>query len=161
MPGYFAPTAQGTPDGNFSGGANGINSDNVRAISWGVGPHSYTAFNFSIPAGNQITGIEVKLEVGHASADMPMLASLSWNNGGNYTGTKDTGTLISEADTIYTLGGAGDLWGRTWTIDELNNGNFILRLEANPVGGATYLDAIRVRAYHQTTGGGSGGGGRL
>jgi hypothetical protein len=52
---------------------------------------------------------------------------LSWNNGTSWTTAKQTSTLTT-SEATYTLGGTADTWGRAWTLSELSNANFRVRV---------------------------------
>jgi hypothetical protein len=86
-------------------------------------------FGFSIPAGSAIQGIEVKLNsrADSTSGAPRFCVQLSWNGGGTWTTAITSGTL-STAETIYTLGGVTNTWGRTWTNTDFDNANFRVRL---------------------------------
>jgi hypothetical protein len=124
----------------------------------------YATFGFSIPAGNVIDGIVVKLRVRRGTGENSLNVDLSYDAGAHYTpGTpKNTGTLPIQY-AVVTLGSATDTWGRTWSVSEINDadGNFRLRLTHVRVSGTSYVDAIQVRVYHHAGGGTPGGGGEL
>jgi hypothetical protein len=52
---------------------------------------------------------------------------LSWNGGTSWTTAKQTTTLTT-SEATYTLGGAADTWGRTWTTSNFTNANFRVRI---------------------------------
>jgi hypothetical protein len=163
--GFRAPTTNGAPNNEWTSGASGIASDGVytSAASSGL-RQTYGNFGFSVPATNQITGVEVKFEAQGSTAAGTISARLSWNGGTNSTTLETTGTLTT-SDVVYTLGSASDLWGRTWTNTEFNNGNFTLEFVSTVSGNTVKVDAVMVRVYHQavstTTPSGGGGGGEV
>ncbi|MES3005317.1 MAG: FG-GAP-like repeat-containing protein [Patescibacteria group bacterium] len=120
----------------------------------------YGDFSFLVPNGNIIDGIEVKIEANGSQNTGTIDVALSWNGGEGVTSVKTTATL-STTDTVYTLGGGSDKWGRAWTAGELSNGNFRLRITGQPSGNTISIDDIKVKIHHRTSGGGSGGGGDL
>jgi hypothetical protein len=158
-PGYIAPTA-------LAGGsvwttpANAYESDGAYAThTVADGAQGYGTFTFNVPNGNTIVGIEVKIEGSASTAAGSIDAKLSWNNGSSVTSAKNTGTLTT-TDTVYTLGGSTDTWGRSWSPSEFSNANFRLQLIAQPSNGNTVkVDAVQIKVYHQATGGSNGGGG--
>jgi hypothetical protein len=161
MVGFRAPSSHGSPQGGWTNGANGYNSDGAYATAASTNlRHTYGTFTFGVPSNNQITGIEVKLEGSGTTAAGSIEVALSWNNGSSITSYKTTGTLTA-TDAIYTLGGPGDTWGRSWTPDETADGTFTIEVRSQPSGNTVQIDAIRVRVYHQSTGGGGGGGGMV
>jgi hypothetical protein len=158
-PNFNPPGSTGTPHNEWTSGAAGYLSDGAYTTETTAGQRqSYGTYGFNIPTGNQITGIEVKLEAGATTPAGTIEVALSWDNGVSTTTTRVTPTLTT-ADTIYTLGSPSDLWGRVWVPSEFANGAFGLRLIGQPTGGNTVsVDAIQVRIYHQSGGGGTGGG---
>ena len=55
---------------------------------------------------------------------------LTKDDGSNYTTQQSTGTL-SDTDVTYTLGSPTDTWSHEWTDDELANGAFRMKVEAD------------------------------
>jgi penicillin-binding protein-related factor A (putative recombinase) len=152
-PNFFRPTGQ---SGDWTNGANALISNNTRAQAPGTVSHVFRDFGFSIPGGNTISGIIVKLDSRYSSGQGTISVDLSYNEGANYSETRTTPTLTA-SDVVYTLGGVSDVWGRSWTPTQLNNTNFRVRVTANTA--LLELDGIEVSIYHQATGGGAGGGG--
>ena len=158
-PNFNKPSAH---SGSWSNGANVYESDGSYASSLSPATsHSFSSFGFTIPGTNAIVGIEVKLDVSYSGSNAPVVSvSLSHNDGSNYTTAKSTDQLFQQVpDTLFTLGGPSDVWGRTWTPAQFANGNFRVLVSTDQDG--TDLDAIQVRVYHQATGGGGGGGGAI
>jgi hypothetical protein len=122
--------------------------------------HNYYTFNDPAPGTDAIKGIEVKLELSGTTAAGSVDVLLSWNGDSNFTAAK-TIASIPTTDTVFTLGGPSDTWGRTWTADELSNANFRVRISGTPSANTLQLDAIQVKVYHQASGGGVGGGGAI
>jgi Concanavalin A-like lectin/glucanases superfamily len=154
-PNYRRPTANSGSWSNPQNAYDQINDtyaqDNKAKLA------SFTNHDFGIAGANQIVGIEVKIEAnGVASSNVSV--QLSWNAGTSWTSSKTTPTL-GLTDSVYTLGGDSDLWGRSWTPTELNNTNFVLRITDPNL--QVYVDEIQVRVYYQATGGGGGGGGDI
>ena len=159
--GFNAPGSNGTPLGAWTTGANAYSSDGVYTTTTGTGAqHSYGTFGFTVPSNNQITGIAVKLEASGSTAEGTIDVKLSWDNGSSVTSANTTATL-TQTDGVYTLGGQGDTWGRTWTPAEMDDGTFTIELIANPSANTIRVDAIQVKVFHQATGGGGGGGGAV
>jgi hypothetical protein len=55
-----------------------------------------------------------------------MCVQLSWDGGTSWTATKSVSPTNSM--TTFTLGGAADTWGRTWTAAELGAASFRIRV---------------------------------
>jgi hypothetical protein len=160
-PGFMAPTATGGLFNEWANGSNAYVSDNYRATTAGAGARqSYNNFNFTIPSGNTITGIAIKLETREyplPTDGLTLIIDMSWNGGGLYTSTKAT-TFLDGSDLIYTLGNESDTWGRTWLPSEFDNTEFVIRVTHSATGDEAQLDALQVKVFHQATGGGGGGG---
>ncbi|KXK00285.1 MAG: hypothetical protein UZ19_OD1000074 [Parcubacteria bacterium OLB19] len=160
-PNFIKPSATGDIDNEWTNPSNALNSDGSYATAGSAAlKQSYNGFSFGIPGGNTILGIEVKVDASGSTANGTIDVALSWDGGSSYTTGKATPTL-SGTDIVYSVGGNGDTWGRSWTATEFNPTNFRLRVTANPSSNTLRLDALEVRVYHQSTGGGGGGGGGI
>ncbi|MCA9325431.1 hypothetical protein KDA23_05220, partial [Candidatus Saccharibacteria bacterium] len=86
-PNYFWPTAH---SGDWTNGAYAYDkvdgtyasTDTTNASS------SYTGHGFSVPSGNTITGIEVKMEISGTTAAGDIDVELSYDGGSNWTSAK-------------------------------------------------------------------------
>jgi carboxypeptidase T len=116
-------------DGLFAVDTNSGTSTATTCNSTAKDRHVLSNFGFNIPAGSNIQGIEVKLNsrVDSTSGSPMFCVQLSWNGGASWTSAVTSGTL-STAETIYTLGGVTNTWGRTWTNTDFSNANFRVRL---------------------------------
>lgn len=124
--------------------------------------HSFGTFGFNNPGGTvTISGIEVKLEASSDTGTGTIAVVLSWNGGVSSTSAKFTAELTN-TDTIYTLGGPSDTWGRTWSISDFSDTNFRLGVIAYPSDGANVkIDALQAKVSVVVGGGGGGGGGEI
>ena len=52
---------------------------------------------------------------------------LSWNAGASWT-TAITSATLSTNETVYTVGGVTNTWGRAWSNTDFSDANFRLRL---------------------------------
>ncbi len=80
-----------------------------------------------------------------------MCAQLSWNGGASWTTALST-TTLSTATTNYILGGATNTWGRTWTVGDVSNANFRVRIidVASSTARDFSLDGVAVQvSYHK------------
>ena len=134
------------------------NTDGTYATTSNSSFNDYTSYVLGVPGSNTIQGIEVKLELSGTTAAGTVDVQLSWDNRRTWTSVKTT-PVLTTTDAVVSLGGPSDLWGRTWADGDFNTGNFAVRLVGNPSSNEIRVDEIRVRVYHQATGGGSGGGG--
>jgi len=167
--GFVVPT--GVATGDCSGTAQWTTPSNAFASDGNYATEitstqsqDYCDFGFSIPGGNEITGIDVKIEASRdtdAGENSKFDIDLSWDGGTSYT-TATTSGILPTTDKVFVMATSSDLWGRTWSPSELNDTNFRLRITASK--GATteviQVDAIQIRVDHQAGGGGGGGGGR-
>jgi hypothetical protein len=106
---------------------SGTNSSSSCTDS-GKDKHRFYNYGFSIP-GTTVLGIEVKLDAkADSTSGAPKLCiQLSWNAGTSWTTAKQTGTLTTTEKT-YMLGSPSDNWGHTWTLSQLSNANFRVRV---------------------------------
>ncbi len=154
-PNFRRPSAQ---SGSWTTGANAYDGVNgTYASTNAANTHSFTSHSFTVPGGNSIVGIEVKLELSGTTAAGTVGAELSWNGGNNWTSLKASPTLTT-SDAVISLGSPADTWGRSWTIGEFSNANFVVRLTGAPSANTVKVDEMQVRVYYQTSGGGGGGG---
>jgi hypothetical protein len=157
-PGFLPPTTTGTPHDEWVSGLGATSSDGAYVSSDTLGARqSYGSFSFTIPSGDTITGIVVQLEASADSAGGQVAVALSWD-GGVSTTTAYFTPLLTTTDTVYTLGGQNDDWGRVWSLADVETDNFRLRLIAQPDGNTIRVDAIAARVWHQASGGGGGAG---
>ncbi len=161
-PEFNPPTTSGSPNNEWTNGSNALASDGTYATAVSAGlRQAFSNFGFSLPGGNTIQGIEVKVDASGTTAAGTLQISLSWDSGSSFTTVSATPTL-SGSDVVYLVGGPSDLWGRgSWSVSEVNDTNFRLRVTAQPSSNTVRLDAVEVRVYHQAGGGGAGGGGGI
>ena len=116
--------------------------------------HRFYDFNISLPGGATVKGIEVRLDAfADSTSSAPRICvQLSWNGGTTWTSAKQTSTLTT-SEATYILGSPVDTWGRTWTLANLSNTNFRVRvIDVASSSGATSrdfsLDWISVRVSY-------------
>ena len=134
-----------SPENAYSDGGG------VASNMAGVGDrHRYYGYDFGLPGGATIDGIEVRLDwyLDIEQGNSKMYVELSWDGGANWTSAKKTkngGT----SETTDTLGGPSDTWGRSWTVDELSSANFRVRItcDSNKSQQNFYLDWVPVNVY--------------
>lgn len=115
-------------DGLFAVDTNSGNGTSSSCTGTTKDKHRYYNYGINIP-GSTILGIEVRLDakVESASSAPKLCVQLSWNGGSSWTTAKQTGTLTT-TEQSYLLGGASDTWGRAWTLSQLSNANFRVRV---------------------------------
>jgi hypothetical protein len=84
----------------------------------------------------------------NAAGSPRMCVQLSWNGGASWTSAKATATL-GASTTTFTLGGASDTWGRTWSAAEMADASFRLRVinVSSSTSRDFFLDWIGVRVH--------------
>lgn len=116
-----------------------------------------TNFGFAVPAGATIDGIEVNIERTRAIGRVYDNEVKIVKAGSIGTTDKSGGALWGGEDfsrTTATFGGADDLWGETWTADDINSGGFgvAFATKMTIVGGGGYakVDHIQITVYYTT-----------
>ena len=134
------PTNAYTDGSDFASNANGPGDR-----------HRYYNYNTSIKSSCAINGIQVRLDwwLGSIAGTSSMSAELSWNGGASWTAAK-TDSQESTSEHTVVLGGPSDTWGRTWSVSELSNANFRVRLTSNSSTSQRdfYLDWVPVSVYY-------------
>ena len=123
-----------------------------------MGANDFYNFSFSVPAGNTVNGIQVKLEASVNSPGGTIDAELSWDNGVSTTTPVKSTNSLTTTDTVYTLGSGSDKWGSAHTWVPGDFATFRLRLIGQPSSNTIQLDAIQVKVFHSVGGGGPDGG---
>jgi hypothetical protein len=138
-------------DGAFAVDTNSGSNNNTSCTNNGKDKHVYRDYNISIPGGT-INGIEVRLDArADSTSGAPrMCVQLSWNGGTSWTTAKTTANLTT-SEATYTLGGAADTWGRTWSTANFTNANFRVRIinVASSTSRDFSLDWVAVRVTYQ------------
>ena len=95
----------------------------------GKDKHQYYNYNFNIPAGAVVQGIQVRLDArADAAGGSPKICvQLSWDGGITWTTARST-TTLSTTEATYSLGTPSDTWGRTWNSGDFSNASFRLRV---------------------------------
>ena len=146
---------------------NGKVSDNVYATaSSGFASQTShylkaTNFGFSIPTGATINGILVEFERKENFEDLSYVRDsgikiVKADGTIGTTNKADTVTHWPTTDTYKSYGSSSDLWGETWTAENINDVDFGAVLSAylksgvgsqgNP--GEAYVDHIRITVYY-------------
>ena len=108
-----------------------------------------TGFGFAVPTGSVIRGVEAWVE-----RDASSTGSLSDNEvhllkaGAQVGSNVASGTMYTTSDVTQSYGDTNDLWGTTWTAEEINASNFGLRFRVDsdtPVAITANVDAITIR----------------
>lgn len=132
------PRYPGSAGGGWSSAGNvfaddGADASALASPSSVTVPMNATLFGFSIPADATIEGITVEIEAYRATTggaavshrDTAQLLKAGSPVGTNKGNTAhDDSQPIATTATVYTYGGATDLWGTTWTPSEINASGF-------------------------------------
>lgn len=109
--------------------ATGTNTVNSCANA-GKDRHHAWGYAFGLPGTvSAVTGITLTAVLGINSigGTNVFCAQLSWDGGTTWTAAKSV-TLTGTALAAYTLGGASDTWGHTWTAAQLGTSLFRVRM---------------------------------
>jgi hypothetical protein len=143
-PGGSAAGPDGDGDGYETNPANTCADDATYATDTGTGTagrsadctnaandsHVFRDFSFGLPAAiSSINGIKLRADLGlNNNGGLSRLCiELSPDGGVTWTAAQAV-TMTAAAETMYMLGSATDLWGRTWAVGELANAMFRVRL---------------------------------
>lgn len=169
--GFHACTAQAAASGGDGNGyetaaANACATDGLTATDLNSGTststlcpntgkdrHDFRAFGLGVPAGaGTIGGIAVRavLRIDLVSGTNRLCALLSWDGGTSWTAAKSVAVAAATL-TTYTLGGAADTWGRTWTAAQLSDASFRVRLVdvSSSTARDFFLDGVSVEVAWQ------------
>lgn len=107
-----------------------------------------TNFNFGIPAGNVVVGIEARVEgyISGSSFDCDM--GLRINGSDDWKGPT-TEPSIGTTEQYYMYGGSSESWGGNYTTEDVNSSGFGCFLRGNvPAGQTIYIDHIQMKVYY-------------
>ena len=123
------PTNAFADDASYAEDVNSGTANSQDCASTARDRHLFYNYGFTIPGGQTIDGIEVRLDAwADSTTGSPKIcAELSWDGGTTWTAAKTTVDLTTSEQT-YTLGSASDDWGRTWSSTEFSDANFRLRI---------------------------------
>lgn len=111
-------------------------------------------YGFSIPTGSTINGITVSVErrsLDGGGTTKDSIVSLLKADGSIGTGNKaDTSTFWSGSKVTVTYGSSSDLWGDTWTAEDINDADFgvFFRLLSNFQFSNPGIDYISITVYY-------------
>ncbi|MFZ1474799.1 MAG: cohesin domain-containing protein [Anaerolineae bacterium] len=167
--GFLSPTANQPTDGGDANGfevspTNAYADDGLFAADMDSGTgtstsctsprkdrHLYYNFDVALPGGATISGLEVRLDAkADSSVGAPFLCvQLSADGGVTWTTPQGTGTL-GATEATFTVGGSANTWGRTWTVANLSNASFRMRLTmvAAAVDRDFSLDYVALRVHY-------------
>lgn len=143
---------------------NSFSSDDNRATAWmSSGFDTYylkaTNFGFSIPPNATVLGITATIEksffVGMWGDAEDKAVRIVKNDTIGST-DRSSATAWSSTDATTTYGGSSDLWGETWTANDINQSTFGIVIRAGCVGGScdgtARVDHIQLSVAYQIPG---------
>jgi hypothetical protein len=116
--------------GTFATDASTGTNTTLSCTDAGKDRHRFWDFSLGVPGtASTIHGITLRTDVGlnNNSGSSTLCAQLSWDAGASWTTSRSV-AVTSVGELTYTLGGATDPWGHTWTGAQLSNANFRVRL---------------------------------
>ena len=143
-----------TNPGNAEGEPNDTRATVTLALSQShylkmLNPSAYYAA--PVPTGSTIDGIEVAIERSKTGG-IVVDTIVRLVKGGTVVGDNlASGTAWPGTDTVETYGGPTELWGETWTADDVNAGNFGVVLsceETADIGSSARVDAGTLTVYY-------------
>lgn len=154
---WSAPSNASASDNSYATAASGLAPGDIVTKYLKA-----TNFGFSIPGGARIDGILVEVEGKHVNdfdSDTTSGVKLVKANGSFGTENK-TGGSWTTSDTYRSFGGASDLWGDTWTTEDINDADFgvgisrTIQREDGSTQTTSSIDHIRITVYYTESGGG-------
>ena len=124
------PGAACADGGTIATDASTGTNTNLSCSDTGKDRHRFWDFSLGVPGSvSSVQGIALRADIGlnNNSGTSTFCAQLSWDGGTNWTALKSV-AVTTVGETTYTLGGAADTWGRTWTGSQLSNANFRVRV---------------------------------
>ena len=116
-----------------------------------------TGFNFNIPNGTLIKGIELKLEKHQECTSGTCTSNVTDSTVSLVKNGLVTGSNLAEStswgtsDSTSTYGGATNLWGSVWTNSDINNVNFGSVISATRNSGrdrTVSIDSVTMKVYY-------------
>lgn len=144
--------------GSYARDNNSGNGSSTSCSSSQKDRHDFWDFDVSgdVPGGATVTGIEMRFDAWVSSSwgTNKMCVQLSWDGGSSWTSAQDFN--VGTWQNTYNVGNATDDWGHSWTIDDLSNGNFRVRVtDVSSSSSRDFrLDAVAVNVHYEEAGGG-------
>jgi len=122
--------------------------------------HDFYGYGISVPGGNTVTGIEVRLDARVDSTSgatvRRMCVQLSWDGGVTWTAAKQTSNLTTSFQSKIIYDELDPTWGHDWTLSELPNLRVRITNVSNkssPYDRDFRLDWAAVKVYYVRSGG--------
>ena len=117
-------------DGLVASDGNSGTNTSTLCSNTGKDRHRFWGYAFGMPASvSSVDGITVQARMGTSSATgtYGICVELSWDGGTTWTAARQV-LFSTRVQTTYTIGGAADTWGRSWTAGNLGTGSFRVRI---------------------------------
>ncbi len=116
-----------------------------------------TQYGFNIPLNASISGIEVQVKRGASHSGQIVDYEIRLVNDGVIVGaTKAITTTWTTTFTVATYGGPIDLWGTSWTPDDINKTNFgavlaAIRTNNGSTPQLAMVDSMKIKVYYEVS----------
>jgi len=112
-----------------------------------------SSFGFAIPTGSTIDGIVVEIDRKRAATTTFVDNQIRIVKGGSIGATdKASATGYTTSEVVATYGSSTDLWGETWTAEDINASNFGAAISVKNTGvkftANAFVDFIRITVYY-------------
>lgn len=145
---YKFPTATGETFNEWTDPTNAYADDEQQA-SGDNATQDYYDFDFSVPAGSIIDGVELDGEGGTRDImDASATFYISCDGGSNYSAGKNV-SFTRNITTPFTLGGSADLWGLTLSSSSFSNSNFRLKgYLSNTIMSPVDIQYLKIKVFY-------------
>jgi hypothetical protein len=138
-------------DGNTARDMNTGTTSSLNCTDPGQDRHRFWGYAFGMPGSiSSVQGIQVQptVRVNNNGGSSSVCVQLSWDGGASWTTPVQQN--VTNSLTTYTLGGASNTWGHTWTLAQLNTSNFRVRvIDVSSMNGKDFfLDGVTVQVTY-------------
>jgi len=157
--GYQTTASEGCADGgSYAADANSGTGTSTNCSNSGKDRHDFYNFgaDAGIPGGVSIDGIEVRVDSWTTSTKANtrrICLQLSWDGGSSWTSTNSFNLANSTSQRTYIRGSNSNDWGHNWSLAELSDANFRVRVTdvASNTSTTFRMDAVAVNIYYSTS----------
>lgn len=150
--GFISPDSEGLVYSDYGTPTNAYTQSDTYSIGTALqDEQDFYGFDFTfVGSVYSIDGIIVEAECINtknptASSDV----KLTWNGGSSWSNAKSCSVTSSDIDYYQVLGSSTDLWGRTWSVDDFDDGDFAVFFNVTLYG--ISIDHVRVKIYYTAT----------
>ena len=147
----YAGSVLATP---WSGEAAAIGAENKMCATSKAGEAGYWQnYDFDIPDKSKITGIEVLVDSSQSKSDNHLTVKVGKTSKDLSTTGIDviptTGNCASS--TSQSVGGPSELWGLSWTAEEINSKTFGVQIKSGIEDSQIQLDSVGIIIHYETS----------